>query len=412
MGTLSMACNGLVYFGSYRLETRFIHSKFESIQRGSFLSAVLYLWAELVHRLSRQNAQRAGWRSVHPLECAKIFIIISDRTMRTFRFISLIILSFFISCKEPTSPSTDSFQWFLQREKQDDITYYSIYFSNETNGWIVGYSGIIKHSSDGGITWYSQQSGVSSNLWGVCFVNSQNGWVCGAGNTVLRTLDGGGSWQNISPADTSGPIYVSIKFIDENVGWMSSNSGEILKSTNGGISWELNKKCNLTARLAVFNANSVYALVPGVIIEKLYKTFDGGAIWDSVQFSIPKNYRESGMFFANANCGWITTENGTGGTIINDYPVVMTEDAGITWSSSDLLKDGGVTCVYFVTDKIGWVAGFNNIYKTIDGGKHWNLEFSTNNGELHAKDIHFCNASCGWIINYSGQIYKYKTSSH
>ncbi len=327
--------------------------------------------------------------------------------MRTFGFISIIVLSFFISCEKPTNPTTDSSHWFLQREKQDDITYYSIYFSNATNGWIVGYSGTIKHSSDGGITWNSQQSGVSSNLWDVCFVNNQNGWICGAGNTVLRTSDGGNSWQNISPADTSGPIYVSIKFIDENVGWMSSNSGEILKSTDGGISWELKKKCNLTARLAVFNANTVYAF-----IGKLFKTFDGGATWDSVQVSIPKNYRDTEMFFADANCGWITTENGTGGTIINDYPVIMTEDAGITWSSSDLLKDGGVRCVYFVTDRIGWVAGANNIYKTIDGGKHWTLEFSPGNGELFAKDMYFCSENCGWIINWSGQIYKYEISSH
>lgn len=335
--------------------------------------------------------------------------------MRSLRFISIIFLSFFVSCKKSTSPTTNSFQstysfqWFLQREKQDDITYYSIYFSNETAGWIVGYSGTIKHSSDGGITWNSQQSGVSSNLWDICFVNSQNGWICGAGNTVLRTLDGGNSWQNISPVDTSGQTYVSIKFIDENVGWMSSNYGKILKSTNGGMSWSVKKEHNLGgAKLAVFGANTVYALIR----KNFYRTFDGGITWDSVQVSIPQQYGVSNMFFVNANCGWITTENGTGGSIINDYPVFMTEDAGITWSSSDLLKDGGIWSVYFVTDKVGWVAGVSNIYKTTDGGKRWTFEYSPDNGELYAKDIYFCNESCGWIINYDGQIYKYKFSSH
>ncbi len=328
--------------------------------------------------------------------------------MKASRFIPIIALSFFISCEKSTNPGTASSNWYLQREKQDDITYYSLFFSNERNGWIIGHSGTIKHSSDGGSTWNFQQSGVSSDLWDVCFVNSQNGWVCGAENTILRTLDGGNSWQNISPADTGGQIYVSIKFINENVGWMSGNSGQILKSTDGGISWNVKKEHNIGgARLAVFDANTLYALSG-----KFYRTFDGGSTWDSIQVSIPKNYRDLEMFFTNVNRGWITTVNGTGGTIINEYPVVMTEDAGVTWSSSDLLKDGGITCVYFTSDKIGWVAGVNNIYKTIDGGKHWTLEFSLPNGRLYAKDMHFCSENCGWIINWEGQIYKYEITPH
>ena len=118
------------------------------------------------------------------------------------------------------------------------------------------------------------------------------------------------------------------------------------------------------------------------------------------------------MFFASANCGWITTENGTGGAMINEYPIIMTKDAGITWSSSDLLKDGGIRCVYFVTDKVGWVAGASNIYRTTDGGEHWTLEYSPAKGELHAKDMYFCSEDSGWIINWSGQIYKYGVSLH
>jgi hypothetical protein len=35
LGTLSMARNGLVYFGSYQLDTWFVHYKIENIQRRS-----------------------------------------------------------------------------------------------------------------------------------------------------------------------------------------------------------------------------------------------------------------------------------------------------------------------------------------------------------------------------------------
>ncbi len=327
------------------------------------------------------------------------FISHMANTMRTLWIIPLVASSFFLSCDELTGPAAS--HWFLQREKRDDITYYSINFSSATEGWIVGYSGTIEHSSDGGTTWHPQQSGVSSNLWDVCFVNSQTGWICGAGNTILRTSDGGGSWQNISPADADGSIYVSIRFIDGNIGWMSSNSGELLRSTDGGASWEVMKRFILTARLVVLDANIVYAY-----IGKLYRTSDGGSTWDSVAVTIPKNYMPSDMFFADAHHGWITTQNGTGGMMIEDYPVVMTENSGVTWSSSDLLTDGGLGCVHFVTAKVGWVAGGRNIYKTIDGGRHWTLDFSPANGMLMAKDIFFLSEECGWVINWSGQVYK------
>ena len=74
----------------------------------------------------------------------------------------------------------------------------------------------------------------------------------------------------------------------------------------------------------------------------------------------------------------MTTENGDGGKNNN---LLSCFDDGIcletSWVFINLLEDGGIRCVYFVTDKIGWVAGTNNIYKTIDGGRHWALELFT-----------------------------------
>jgi len=94
--------------------------------------------------------------------------------------------------------------------------------------------------------------------------------------------------------------------------------------------------------------------------------------------------------------------------MITEFPVVTTKNGGETWLSSEYLKDGGMRCIYFVNENVGWIAGSQNIYKTIDGGKHWSLEFSPSNGELFSKDIHFIDENCGWIINWDGIIYKYK----
>lgn len=323
--------------------------------------------------------------------------------MKVYRFIFLFILAIVISCEKSTNPLESPTGWNILREQQDDITYYSIFFSDENNGWIVGYSGTIKYSPDGGETWKSQQSGVSSNLWDVFFVNSQKGWICGDDNTILRTLDGGKSWHNISPVDTMDKVFVSLKFVDDEVGWTCSNNGEILKSKDGGLSWEVKKKFRSGgSHLVVFDSNTIYTLHG-----YLYRTFDSGETWDSLIVSIPKNYVASGMYFSNMDNGWVTTMNGTGGQYITKYPVIITNDRGMTWFSSDSLEDAGLMCSYFINENIGWVSGIQSVYKTIDGGIHWTYEFAPENSLLNAKDIMFIDENHGWIITLEGIIYKY-----
>jgi len=325
--------------------------------------------------------------------------------MKIINIIFVCCLSLLVSCNKSTNLNEDA-TWILQRDKQDDITYYSIFFSDLNNGWIIGSNGTIKVTTDGGNTWQPQQSGVSANLWGMSFINNSQGWICGANNTILKTSNGGHTWIDISPSGPENKIYVTIKFVDENNGWASNNFGEILRTTNGGLSWDVKKSGNIGgSRLSVIDAQTVYALSG-----KLYKTFNSGENWDSVEVSIPKNYRASEMYFTNMNDGYIVTENGTGGMIITEFPVVMTSDGGKTWTSSKYLKDRGIgiRCIYFVNENVGWIAGSQNIHKTIDGGKHWSLEFSPSSGELFAKDVCFIDESCGWLINSDGFIYRYK----
>jgi len=323
--------------------------------------------------------------------------------MKTINLIFVLSLSFLLSCDKSIAPDGD-YSWILQRDKQDDITYHSIFFSDKNNGWICGHNGTLKNTIDGGDTWKSQQSSVSANLWDISFISNLQGWICGANNTILKTTDGGKSWIDISPLSSENKIYVTIKFIDENNGWASSNYGEILRTTNGGLSWDIKKSGHIGgSQLSVINAQTVYALSG-----KFYKTFDGGVTWDSCNVSKPKNYAASDIIFTNKNNGWISTENGSGGAIINEFPVIITKDGGTTWNQSKLLQDGGFKCIYFIDDKLGWIAGIQNIYKTTNGGMNWILEYSSENYNLCAKDIFFVDESCGWIINWDGIIYKYQ----
>lgn len=146
-----------------------------------------------------------------------------------------LIMIFCISCQKSTEPIGFS-EWHLQYENKDDITYYAIHFIDENHGWIVGYSGTIKRTIDGGNTWVSQQSTTTANLWDISFIDNETGWICGADNTVFKTTNSGQTWDKIILAGNSESINVNMKFIDENHGWLSNNQGEILKSIDGGMS--------------------------------------------------------------------------------------------------------------------------------------------------------------------------------
>jgi photosystem II stability/assembly factor-like uncharacterized protein len=324
--------------------------------------------------------------------------------MKAAKYSVALFFTLLLSCERSLDPSNSS-GWHLQHKFQDNITYYAIEFTDQMNGWAVGYSGTIKNTSDGGNSWTSQKSGVSSNLWDVCFIDNKTGWICGENNTVLKTENGGKTWQNIAAVKEDEKIITSIKFIDVNNGWASSNKGEILKTVDGGINWGVKKMFNLGggSYLSVLSENTMY-----FYHGNLFRTFDGGMTWDSLTVTKLKNYAITDILFTSENNGYLTFENGTGGAIITEFPILITEDGCKTWQSSDYLHDAGFRCVFFTDELNGWVAGIKSVYRTTDSGKSWTMEFSPSKGYLRAKDICFVNNDFGWIINWDGKIYKFE----
>ena len=316
-------------------------------------------------------------------------------------FIFFLLLFFIILISSCSTEPNLNYGWILQIDQQDDIRYYAIYFTDEKNGWIVGNLGTIKKSADGGQSWILQTSNVQSTLWDVFFINKQTGWICGADNVLLKTTNGGESWNKIGLSGSINTINVTIEFIDADNGWMSNNQGEILKTSDGGLNWQIVKEDNVGgAWLKVFDENTVY-----VLSVNMYKTLDGGSTWDNITIPKSKYYNYQGMSFPDPNHGYLPTVNGTGGTIINEYPIMITYDGGNSWYSSDSLKTEGYgfTTVFFIDNQNGWVAG-NDIYKTKDGGNIWTLDFA---GIIGASDMQFVNKNCGWLITHNGQVCKY-----
>jgi photosystem II stability/assembly factor-like uncharacterized protein len=91
-----------------------------------------------------------------------------------------------------------------------DYLILGICFPDRTHGTAVGAPGLILHTTDAGLTWVQQYSGVSVYLYAVEFLDTLNGYAVGDGGTILTTTNGGLSWVNISPLYSNsikGTIY-------------------------------------------------------------------------------------------------------------------------------------------------------------------------------------------------------------
>ena len=78
----------------------------------------------------------------------------------------------------------------------------AVWFATPQRGWAVGGEGVIIATSDGGLTWRPQRSGVGDDLYDVKFFDEAEGWAVGRGGTLLHTTDGGRTWADSKRVNT------------------------------------------------------------------------------------------------------------------------------------------------------------------------------------------------------------------
>ena len=112
-----------------------------------------------------------------------------------------------------------------------DINFYSICFSDINNATIVG-GGInggevIYHTSNGGNSWELQMGGTlyQDVFTDVSFYDNENGVVIGTSGLVYRTTNGGTNWISVSSGITVTLTKVAIK--EDGIGITVGVSGEI-----------------------------------------------------------------------------------------------------------------------------------------------------------------------------------------
>ncbi len=250
----------------------------------------------------------------------------------------------------------------------DDLQ--DVCFTDPRNGWIVGRWGKIFHSTDGGEEWAEQNSGTYRNLRSVFFVNPDTGWAVGHGGTILKTEDGGLAWTRQDSRTNSN--LLSVHFINPDTGWAAGQDSTILKTVDGGRDWLPQSSgtgfdfssIRFTHPDTGFAAGFHGALDDFGILQKrgggILKTSDGGASWAKVHSS-----DVSGL---NALC---ISDSGTGWSVGTTGMLLESTDHGTTWETRSRGASGPLTSVFFLDPDTGWTIASGLIYRTTDGGENW-----------------------------------------
>lgn len=229
------------------------------------------------------------------------------------------------------------------------------FFIDAATGWAVGDVGVILKTTNSGLNWIAQTSGVGYQLRSVSFRNSTTGYVVGWYGSFLRTTNGGTNWISFSTGITSN--LSSVSFADANNGFAVGQFGKIIRTTNGGANWtEIPSGTTMQLEQVSFTStNEAIVVGEGGVVRK---TTNLGAIW-TAQTSGTGNWLNG-----------LTVRNQFFSVFVGDYGTVRkTSNGGANWYQQTSGTGNLLAAVSFADTNTGWAVGINGtIIKTTTGG--------------------------------------------
>jgi photosystem II stability/assembly factor-like uncharacterized protein len=262
---------------------------------------------------------------------------------------------------------------------------HAISFSDDTHGIVVGNSGTIFTTSDGGKTWILRQDAKKQNYTKehlvAVFTIGDQAWASGFDGAILHSSDGGATWekQNGGPdtaaqtAVTSTSMFSSsaggsvttmdlegIYFINPNLGWCVGWSGTILRTTDGGKHWEaINTDAASWSLNTVYFRDEKHGWATGFSGE-LLSSDDGGLTWKALKSNVQSEI--SSLTADKTGRLWAAA----------DDKLIYSEDGGQTWTALAMSEHVNVFLekVFGKGDSL-WLLGELAIYKQNGSTTAW-----------------------------------------
>jgi photosystem II stability/assembly factor-like uncharacterized protein len=308
-------------------------------------------------------------------------------------------------------------QYWLKYPNAGSQNLWKCSFVDTLNGWAIGDSGVVVHTSNGGLSWSEQNSKIKEYMVSVFFYNKRIGWALGwglcenfYGTYILKTTNGGVDWDTsrYSVPDT----YIrTIHFMDSLNGYMGGGPGLLLKTTNGGNNW-INCEKDTTSIVSKFPINKFrfysngFGIACGGITDiagVIWKTTNTGLFWDVIPIAAePINDIK---FFDSNNIIALAGDLEFGASILR------TTNAGLNWSYKNIGIFGVPNVLSFRTESEAWapMGYLDKFLLTTDAGNYWNLIDTPDSSRVF--DLVFINNKFGVGVGLNGTVVRFNASS-
>ncbi len=281
-------------------------------------------------------------------------------------------------------------QWINQQSGTTN-SLFSVRFSNDKVGYIIGGTGTILKTIDKGLNWLSQISGTKKTLLSVFPIDSNVCYIVGDSGTILKTINGGANWmQKLSGTSES---LQSVFFLDSNTGIVVGTNGIVLTTTDGGQNWVPILSGTIASLKSLCFTSRSNGYMMGLPTH-IYRTTDSGLHWielgnDWIQ-QITYSYDQGihSIFFTDSLNGYAVGNSAAylqGGTyIILDRFVTSTKNTGSSWNvQHDFNCEYGT--LFFIDTEKGYAVGSKGaIMRTTDSGISWIPQTSGTSSSLNS----------------------------
>jgi len=300
--------------------------------------------------------------------------------------------------------------WSLVHERRTALYYHGLHFVDRSSGWVVGDSGLILHTTDGGTTWTEQASRTTEALKCVYFATPLKGWIGGGSNSIGVTTDGGLTWTWVHPPGKLRRMFMALSFVSETTGWIVDNNRGIHRTDDGGMTWTEQQSGSTWALTGVHFVDASEGWAVSTNLEVLHTT-NGGESWTIKQltglgYGSNVSVIFNDIFFFGRSRGWIATNVLSSSIASPLASVAATESGGAAWSAQSTPEGQAINALHFVSENDGWAACNGGILATTNSGSAWEYELRRTDGDPFV-DIVFADRSHGWALTFTGRIYAY-----
>jgi len=272
--------------------------------------------------------------------------------------------------------------------------YQSIDLLEDGTLWMTGDYQTITSSTDNGDNWTELFEADKFAKSFVAFSDQGVGISAGAGNEVYKSLDDGETWEVVDMIDSRSS---DIALGKDGAFFITNTTRGILRSIDNGENWEyVLERAGLFRKIASSPNGTLFATEQDGSNNYIHRSSDNGTTWDSIASPMDLTIYQMGMMSDQI------------GFASKGAELIQTTDGGASWDLIDEDFDGDFRVFEFLNDQTGWIATRVALYQTKDGGMNWDSLTAVPDNFLNG--IAFKDEQVGWLIGGdSRQGYIYKT---